>query len=297
MSKLLFIFLDGVGLAAKAQTNPFYLARTGFLEKLLKGKLLSTSKAISQKDLVFKKLDANLGVKGLPQSATGQTAILTGKNAAKTIGNHYGPQPGPSLKKIIDEGNIFLKLTRHGKTVRLLNAYPPAYFRQKRLRESAIVYAYKSIGQELSKLESYKNGESISVDLSGEYFATISPDIEIISAYNMGKRAANIAQNYDFSFFDFWPTDHAGHRADIADAVSLIEKLDLFLAGINAEQKDLSLLISSDHGNLEDKTTKSHSRNKVPLIAVGKEAYKFKNVNSIIDLSRAIEAVVMNNAC
>jgi len=287
--KILFIFLDGVGLGCSdIEINPFIRAKTNFFEQLLGGKLSSGLNEIISQDLVFKHIDSTLGIKGLPQSASGQTAIVTGVNAPKIIGNHYGPYPGPSLKKILDAGNIFSDLSAKAKSINLLNIYPPAYFSQKRLRENAIVYAYKTSGNRLNELDSYLN-KSISVDLTGEYLQKIMPSLPLLSPYETGKRAAEISGNYDFSFFDYWPTDLTGHRSSLSEAIELIEKLDSFLLGVYENLKDTILIITSDHGNLEDKSSKTHSLAKVPLIVAGKNAKSFAEIDNLTQIAEVIK--------
>jgi len=292
--QILFIFLDGVGLGTtNPAINPFITAKTKFFEQLLGNKLFYGLNEIVNQGLVFKPLDASLGIKGLPQSATGQTAIVTGLNAPKLIGNHYGPYPGPSLKKILDSGNVFADLASKNKTINLLNVYPPAYFEQKRLRENVIVYAYKTSEQKLHQLDSYLN-KSISVDLSGEYLQKILPDLELLSPYETGKRAAEISTNFDFSFFDFWPTDLTGHRSSLSEAIELIERLDSFLLGVFENLKDTTLIITSDHGNLEDKSTKTHTLAKVPLIVYGKNAKSFAKVDNLTGIADVIKSLLVS---
>ncbi len=87
--KLLFLFLDGVGLGEDdPATNPFASTPMPHLTELLgghrlvsdgfqdgDGKLLTDNARAS-----LLAMDACLGVEGLPQSATGQAALFTGKN-------------------------------------------------------------------------------------------------------------------------------------------------------------------------------------------------------------------------
>ncbi len=56
-------------------------------------------------------LDASLGVAGLPQSATGQAALVTGKNVSQMIGEHYGPKPNKAVAEIVRLDNLFIQLT------------------------------------------------------------------------------------------------------------------------------------------------------------------------------------------
>lgn len=70
-------------------------------------------------------------------------------------------------------------------------------------------------------------------------------------------------------------------------AVEVLERFDAFLGGILEEldsEKSL-LIITSDHGNVEDLSTKTHTRNPVPviLIGLGKDeiADKIQNISHV----------------
>ena len=112
---MIFIFIDGFGLGERdAVRNPIHAADTPAL------------------DYIFSKYgviaaDASLGVPGLPQSATGQTAIVTGVNAPMLLGRHLNAQPSVTLKKVIYEDNIFKRLIKAGRTVTNANVYRQEY--------------------------------------------------------------------------------------------------------------------------------------------------------------------------
>lgn len=98
---ILFIFLDGVGLGVDdPEINPFAGIEMPVLQELLGGrKLLAASAPFEGDRATLIALDASLGVKGLPQSATGQAVLLTGINVPAEIGEHYGPKPNPAVAK------------------------------------------------------------------------------------------------------------------------------------------------------------------------------------------------------
>ena len=73
-------------------------------------------------------IDACLGVEGTPQSASGQAALLTGRNVPAEIGGHYGPKPNRPIASILEADNVFKEVIRRGGRAALLNAYPPRYF-------------------------------------------------------------------------------------------------------------------------------------------------------------------------
>src|SRR5512143_681841 len=128
--RVLFIFMDGIGLGDdNPEINPFARAPMPFLHSLLGGRrLLRESAPCEGSRTSLLALDANLGVHGLPQSATGQAVLLTGRNIPSEIGYHYGPKPNPEVAAKLRDGAIFGRLRAAGKSSALLNAYPPRYF-------------------------------------------------------------------------------------------------------------------------------------------------------------------------
>src|SRR5208283_4184720 len=101
--RVLFIFLDGVGLGIDdPNINPFARVEMPFLQSLLGGqKLLAGAAPYMGERATLLALDAGLGVNGLPQSATGQAVLLTGINIPQEIGEHYGPKPNPAVAKFL----------------------------------------------------------------------------------------------------------------------------------------------------------------------------------------------------
>ena len=107
--KVLFLFIDGVGLRPPAPDNPVQPSVCPVL-----------CDQIARHSV---EIDACLDVAGLPQSATGQTTMFTGVNAAQYMGRHCEGFPGPSLRKLIEEGNIMTELSRKGLRCRFADAY------------------------------------------------------------------------------------------------------------------------------------------------------------------------------
>ncbi|MEZ4605252.1 MAG: alkaline phosphatase family protein [Deinococcales bacterium] len=293
---LLFFFLDGIGLGDVKDSNPFVKAKTPFLESLLGGRLTGELLEHHHKISLFKKLDARLGLSGLPQSATGQSSLLTGKNAALWMGRHYGPWPGPRLKALLDEDNLFLRVFKANLPIALLNAYPNGYFEalaQKRLKPNALSYAYQTSGLKLLNQRDYQAGLAISADLTGSYLHQDNPQFPLYEPQAAGYLLAKLAQNYPFSMFDFWLSDRAGHEFSFEESLELIERLDSFLAGLfEGQGQDLTILITSDHGNLEDKSHTRHSFNPVPLIVKGPGTHHFARAQALDDIASAIYAVL-----
>src|SRR5574338_1656993 len=128
--RVLFLFMDGIGLGENnPETNPFARARMPYLTQLLDGRTLFKDSAPFHGELAsLLAVDPAVGVSGLPQSATGQAILLTGKNIPAELGYHYGPKPNPEVAAYLREATLFSRLVKEKKSAALLNAYPPRYF-------------------------------------------------------------------------------------------------------------------------------------------------------------------------
>ncbi len=276
---ILFIFLDGVGLGDDdAASNPFVTANLPTLTRFTTGRCwLRGLPRIESGAAVFIPTDATLGVAGRPQSATGQAAILTGCNVPRLLGYHYGPKPTPEIAAIIRRDNLFKWLVDHKRGTCFLNAYPPSFFEaisKGRRLLAAIPMAVRSAGLPLPDREALYAGRALSADFTGEGWRTHLGDdgAPVYSLREAGHLMARLASEVDFAFFEHWPTDLVGHRGPLASGVELLERLDEVLAGVlEVWNQDADLIIiTSDHGNLEDLSRRGHTRNLVPTLIIGR---------------------------
>jgi 2,3-bisphosphoglycerate-independent phosphoglycerate mutase len=298
--KFLFLFMDGVGLGPDdPETNPLAAAHMPNLQRLLEGhKLVAGATPLENGRASLLALDATLDMPGLPQSATGQATLLTGKNVPQRVGEHYGPKPNPAVRKVLSEGTVFSELAGRGYQAALLNAYPQGYFdginSGKRLY-SAIPQAVVNAGIRLNEKDDLYAGRGMSADFTGEGWRTHLKlkDVPTMSPEEAGAHLAELSRDLDFAFFEYWPSDYAGHRQDKGDAVALLEQFDAVFGGLlSAWEDDAGLvLITSDHGNLEDLDTRRHTDNPVPALVIGAPELRHgftKNLRTLADVAPAI---------
>ncbi len=298
--KFLFMFMDGVGLGINdPESNPLARVPMPNLEKLLGGKqLLLENAPFESESASLVALDANLGVEGLPQSATGQGALVTGQNISAQIGEHYGPKPNPGVREIILQDNLFQQLTQRGYTSTLLNGYPPRYFKGiqsgKRLL-SAIPLSVTSAGIDLHTEEDIYAGRAFSVDFTGKGWRDQLgyKDSPVKEPHTAGVHLSAVTLGYDLAFFEFWASDYAGHHQDHEAADFLLENFDAVLGGLLEAwpQEDALILITSDHGNMEDLSTRKHTFNPVPGLVIGEKQARqqfIANLNDLTDVTPAI---------
>ena len=298
----LFLFLDGVGLGSNNKnSNPFAGNQMPNLEEILGGQALTEmlgSTPITTQRATFLSIDACLGIGGRPQSASGQAAILTGKNIPLIIGEHYGPKPSADIKLILEENNLFSELHRSGNSVSFLNAFPDEYFlaiQSGRRIPGAIAMAVLAAGIPLNNAQNLQEGNAISADFTaqGWHEHLNHTNMPIISPRQAGLRLSKLSRNSDFTFFEYWLSDYAGHKRNMRSARDLLFNLDQVLGGLLSTWDDEQglILITSDHGNLEDLSVRNHTRNPVPAILIGsvKMRQRFsRNLGKLTDIYPAI---------
>lgn len=292
-----FIFWDGVGYGRKdPKENPFFAAQLPTFKKLFGGHLPSLSyKTYSSASVSLSPVNATLRVTGLPQSGTGQTAMMTGVNASAYIGKHFGPHPYSTLIPVIKENNLFIQLQRMNKSSFFANGYPQRYFDYiygPKGKVPTIALAYTSIGKALNTHSAVKNGEAISADISATRWKELGhPEIEPVSPVDAGQLLYTLGKSVDLIFFEYFVTDHAGHSRDMHTAIDMLERMDGFIDGILRRfnyEEDVVFMIS-DHGNIEDLSVKTHTRNPVPLIVIGNQhSYFSSRITSLVDVTPTI---------
>ena len=221
-------------------------------------------------------MDACLGIDGLPQSATGQASLFTGINAAAHVGNHEGPKPTPAIAELINQGSLLTQLQKQGRAVSFINAFPPRYFDSIEAGyriPGVISLTAQAAGIQLKTSTDLYAGNAISADFTAEGWRDHLgyPDIPVISPSQAGERLGNLADQSNLTIFEYWLTDYAGHHQDMQSAYTLLETLDAVLGSLvnSWDDKTGLILLTSDHGNLEDLSTRHHTRNDVPLLLIG----------------------------
>lgn len=279
--KILFLFIDGVGIRENAADNPVNPEVCPTLWRL-----------IHQHS---KKVDACLEIEGLPQSATGQATMFTGVNCSKAMGKHCEGFPSPSLRSIIEENNLFLQLKKRGKKMRFADAYlveSSEDLAARRFKSVTTVMALTT-PETISTIDDLANDVAVMQDITRETIQDRYPDIPVITPERAAEHLFAVALENDFTLFEFFQTDVSGHSLDYARACIVLRTYDKFLASLvrYTETAGITLVATSDHGNVEAMSERGHTRNPVPFIAFGpKETFIRDRVDSLVDVTPALLA-------
>jgi 2,3-bisphosphoglycerate-independent phosphoglycerate mutase len=298
--RLLFIFIDGIGLGVRTPDNPFISFGTPGISGVLEGKpLVSESAGYEGPWATLLGLDATLGIPGLPQSATGQASIFTGINAAAFMGGHLNGFPDSRLRLLLAENGIFKQLKKKGFEVSFANAYRPAFFEMlqrglpgNRYSCSTLVTYYG--GLPFNGLNELKKEKSLYMDITNELLIKMGFEVPLITPEEGARRLLEISRSFDFTLFEYFLSDLAGHLADRSEAGRIIAILDRFIGQLaeSIDMDDTALVITSDHGNLEDLSVRDHTLNQVPLLLIGNLALRRSISGKLRNLTDLLPALI-----
>ena len=299
--RVLLIFLDGVGLAPKSSDNPFDVVATPALDRLAGGRFTIESSGVGGASSLLA-IDATLGVDGLPQSATGQTALFSGKNAAHVLGHHATGLPGPTMRSILEQGNLFQWAVERELSTTFANAYSPDYWSQLgagRRRPSVTTFCLTQAGIKPRGIEELAAGKAVSWDLRRDHFGRyVESVVPLVSAREAGRHLANIASSHRLTVYESFMTDLAGHKKPGFEAREVLARIDGLFAGLDdALPTDVTMIVTSDHGNIEESDHRRHTRNPVPLLVSGPLVSRFEGVVSILDVTPRLLSCLESTGC
>ncbi|MCQ2395361.1 MAG: peptidase [Kiritimatiellae bacterium] len=277
--KIIYLFIDGVGLRKPAADNPVNKEVCPTLWRLI--------------ERHSKPIDACLGVEGLPQSATGQATMFTGVNCSAALGKHCEGFPGAELRKIIEDNNLFLELRKRNKRVRFADAYlvdDVGEIAARRFKSVTTVMAL-TVPESISLTDDLMSDRALMQDLTRETIQDRYPDIPVVPPQRAAEHLFRLALVNDFTLYEFFQTDVSGHSMDYARACAVLRVYDRFLAALVrcTEAAGITLVMTADHGNIEAIGERGHTRNPVPFVVCGPgEGWIRDRVNSLADITPAI---------
>lgn len=293
--RVLFLFFDGWGLGANdPATNPFLTAPMPMLRELFDGAIPTRDNHGASSRATLCPTDATLGIEGVPQSATGQTALLTGINAPRAIGEHLGPYPNDALRALITRDNLLRRLVTAGRRVAFANAYPPLFFARlarNKARRSATAYAAHAANVRYRDIDDLRAGNAVSAFVTNKLWRDYGADVPLITARDAGANLARLAADNDFTLFEYFLTDAAGHKANPTFTARTLAEVDELIGGARdaSALRETLIVITSDHGNVEDATTPTHTRNPVPTILIGAQRERVApRIHALTDLAPAL---------
>jgi hypothetical protein len=299
------LFIDGVGIGRnEPEANP--LAHRDYLLSHFQD---APPRTLPEGGHCFP-VDPTFGVAGRPQSASNQTAILTGQPAPVLIGRHVLGYPDAPLRELLARYSIVKRLVAAGRGATFANSYPVAYLDAlkltrrpstsppeftlppaalRRLKASASTLAFAAGDVPLRTLDDARAGLGLTHDITGERARARSLSTPQRTPAEAAAVFWRIASEADFTFFEHYLADEAGHARDFAAAREALDTFDAFARAVIATRPpDARVLVCSDHGNVEDLTTRSHTLNPVPVLYFGPPAPGLESLATVADVGRTV---------
>ena len=284
---VLLIFIDGLGIGKLQESNPFDNLPAAAPLGIFQGET---------PDLPFGGIliptDPRLGVEGRPQSASGQTTILTGVNVPLTLGYHKQGFPNQEMREILSEHSIFLQLEERGIEPNVFaNAYTPQFFESEPRWKSATTVAVEAATMRFRTLEDLNSENALFHDFTNLLLIERDFKIKEYTPERAGKILADISSRHKFTLYEHFITDKLGHAQNMELARLHLPRLANFVLSAveNVDLTRTTVLLTSDHGNIEDLSVRQHTLNDVPTLVWGREKEFFATkIKTLADLTPAI---------
>ena len=290
-ASVLLFFIDGLGIGTRGPFNP--------LDNLPEAAPLAVFQNETPEPYlggVVVPTDPRLGIDGRPQSASGQTTILTGVNAPAAVGYHKQGFPNKALLEIIGNHSIFRQLTDAGvEPITFANAYTSRFFSERPRWVSATTAAVEAAGLQFRTVEDVKNGAAVFMDYTNRILIERGEDVSIRSEAEAATVLARIVAENRFTLYEYFITDKVGHAQDMNLARTILTSLALFIREllIKLDLDTTTVILTSDHGNIEDLSSRNHTLHLVPTIVWGSQREQIAaGIQTLADITPAIVALL-----
>lgn len=292
-ASVLLFFIDGLGIGKRGPFNP--------LDNLPDAAPLAVFQDETPEsflDGIVVPTDPRLGIEGRPQSASGQTTILTGINAPATIGYHKQGFPNKLLLEIIGQHSIFRQLGEAGvEPVTFANAYTSGFFSERPRWISATTAAVEAAGLRFRTMDDVRNGNAVFMDYTNRILIERGEDLTERSEQEAATVLSRIVAQNRFTLYEYFITDKVGHAQDMELAKTVLTSLSLFIREllIKLDLERATVILTSDHGNIEDLSSRNHTLHAVPTIVWGAQREQIAaRINNLADITPAIVALLNN---
>jgi len=286
-ASVLLFFIDGLGIGPRGPFNPL-----DNLDDATPLAVFLNEPPARFLDGIVVPTDASLGVEGRPQSASGQTTILTGVNAPAQLGFHKQGFPNKALLEIINQHSIFRQLRDAGVgPVTFANAYTDRFFTERPRWVSATTAAVEAAGLTFRTVADLQSDTAVFMDFTNRLL--IERDLGVLerTEAEAAEVLARITHDNRFTLYEYFITDKVGHEQDMEKAKQVLTSLARFIRELlmRLDLDRTTVILTSDHGNIEDLSSRNHTLHAVPTIVWGAQRERIATrIKTLADITPAI---------
>ena len=140
-------------------------------------------------------------------------------------------------------------------------------------------------------IEDLKNGAAVFMDFTNHVLIERGVDVSVRSEEEAAEVLARITSESRFTLYEYFITDKVGHAQDMPLAKTILTSLARFIREVLArlDLKRTTVILTSDHGNIEDLSIRNHTLHDVPTIIWGAHRESIATrIQTLADITPAI---------
>ncbi len=140
-------------------------------------------------------------------------------------------------------------------------------------------------------MDDLREGRAVFQDYTNRMLIEMGEEAPERSAEEAGAILARLAREHRFTLYEYFITDKLGHLQDMERARVVLSGLARLIRTLlsNLDLGKMTVMLTSDHGNIEDLSSRNHTLNDVPTIIWGSgRALLSTRIRSLADITPAI---------
>ena len=179
-----------------------------------------------------------------------------------------------------------------GKKADFANTYRDEFFKWGHLvKDSVSTTLVRAAGLEFHKIPDIAKGRSVYMEFTNQFLANAGYDVPIFTPEQAGKQLAGLSVEYDLCLYEYFLTDRIAHMQKRELSIEQVRRIDEYLVSVveNTDLGNCTIIVSSDHGSIEDVTSIEHTLNPVPTFVWGEKSSEIANqITKITDIPKLI---------
>jgi bisphosphoglycerate-independent phosphoglycerate mutase (AlkP superfamily) len=160
---------------------------------------------------------------------------------------------------------------------------------------SATTAAVEAAGMSFRTVEDLRNDAAIFMDFTNRILIERGEEVSERTEEEAAVVLAKLTSKHRFTLYEYFITDKVGHAQDMPLAKTVLTSLALFIRKLlqKVDLKRTTVILTSDHGNIEDLSSRNHTLHAVPTIVWGAQRERIAaRIQNLADITPAIVALL-----
>jgi bisphosphoglycerate-independent phosphoglycerate mutase (AlkP superfamily) len=149
----------------------------------------------------------------------------------------------------------------------------------------------EAAGLNFRTIDDVKAGAAVFMDYTNRFLIENGEDVLERTEEEAATVLASIVAQNRFTLYEYFITDKVGHSQDMPLAKTVLMSLAEFIRELlnRLDLERTAVILTSDHGNIEDLTSRNHTLHQVPTIVWGAHRERIAaRIQTLADITPAI---------